>query len=83
MLDAALQKLADSQAHRDGLDEAARKVTLTQDRLATLRAEQALPVREQHEQGRSLAGAPGGLHGFGFSGVSDAANVLKETCRWI
>jgi flagellar biosynthesis chaperone FliJ len=54
MLDAALQKLADSQAHRDGLDEAARKVTLTQDRLATLRAEQALPVRSNtNKDGRS------------------------------
>jgi flagellar biosynthesis chaperone FliJ len=44
MLEAAFQKLADSQAHRDGLDEAARKVTLAQDRLAARRAEQALPA---------------------------------------
>ena len=52
MLEAAFQKLADSQAHRDGLDEAARKETLTQDRLATRRAEQALPGRN-NKAGRS------------------------------
>jgi flagellar biosynthesis chaperone FliJ len=54
MLDAALRKLADSQAHRDGLDEAARKATLTQDRLAAQRAELALPGRNNvNKEGRS------------------------------
>jgi hypothetical protein len=52
MLEAALQKLADSQAYRDGLDEVARKATLTQERLTALRAEQALP-------GRAKADKPG------------------------
>jgi hypothetical protein len=50
LLDAALQKLADSQAYRDGLDEAARKATLTQDRLAMQRAEQALPWRNSADK---------------------------------
>ncbi len=45
LLEAALQKLAASQAYRDGLDEAARKAVLTQDRLAAQRAEQAQPWR--------------------------------------
>jgi hypothetical protein len=45
MLEAALQKLADSQAYRNGLDEAARKATLVEDRLAAQRAELALPAR--------------------------------------
>jgi hypothetical protein len=45
MLETALQKLADAQAYRDGLDEAARKATLVQDRQAAQRAELALPAR--------------------------------------
>ncbi|HEY1858032.1 hypothetical protein [Acidocella sp.] len=45
MLEAALRRLADSQAYREGLDEAARKATLTEERLASLRAEQAVPGR--------------------------------------
>jgi hypothetical protein len=54
MRDAALQKLADSHAYRDGLDEAARKATLTQDRLAEQRAELALPGRNNtNKVGRS------------------------------
>jgi hypothetical protein len=51
MLDAALQKLADAQAYRDGLEEAARKATLTQDRLAAQRAELALPARNNINKG--------------------------------
>ncbi|HTJ88553.1 MAG TPA: hypothetical protein VL356_00030 [Acidocella sp.] len=54
MLETALQKLADAQAYRDGLDEAARKATLEQDRRAAQRAELALPARNNtNKAGRS------------------------------
>ncbi len=43
-LDAALQNLARTQAHREGLDQVHRKAEIAMERLATLRQEQA-PLR--------------------------------------
>jgi hypothetical protein len=51
LLETALQKLADSQAYRDGLEEAARKEALTQERLAARRAELELPARNNMNKG--------------------------------
>lgn len=47
-LDAALQNLAKTQAHREGLDQAHRKAETVMERLATLRQEQAPSRRGGH-----------------------------------